>query len=149
MTPPSLSLEAFLCDLTWTDSLRHKLRVMADRDDIRYLVAWRDGDRLACKAFAETPRTWPNTAVAIWDKRPSAQDAVKSKTMQALARVLQDGLTPFAAAKEAGINASAVYRALARQQTKPLCPCCGQVVRDGFSVDQSVLKAPSDAPTGA
>lgn len=64
----------------------------------------------------------------------------KSKTMKALDLVLIDGMTAYAAAKEVGINASAVSRALARREDKTICPCCGQVVREGFKVDRSVLK---------
>jgi len=58
----------------------------------------------------------------------------KSKTMQALDLVLIDGMTAYAAAKKVGINASAVSRALARREDKKICPCCGQVVREGFKV---------------
>lgn len=64
----------------------------------------------------------------------------KSRTMKALDLVLIDGLTAYAAAKQVGINPSAVTRALQRREDKPLCPCCGQIVREGFKVDRSVLK---------
>lgn len=67
----------------------------------------------------------------------------KSKTQQAL-QLVSEGITPYAAAKQAGIATSTLYTALKRQQGKQLCPCCGQVVREGFEIDQSVLK---DAPT--
>ena len=58
----------------------------------------------------------------------------KSKTMQALDMVLIDGMTAYAAAKKVGINPSAVTRAIQRREDKKICPCCGQVVREGFKV---------------
>lgn len=63
----------------------------------------------------------------------------KSKTQQAL-QLVSEGLTPYAAAQRAGIATSTVYTALKRQQGKPVCPCCGQVVRKGFAVDPSVVR---------
>lgn len=64
----------------------------------------------------------------------------KSKTQIALALVRQ-GQTPYSAAKQAGIATSTLYTALKRQEDKELCPCCGQVVREGFSINRAVLKA--------
>lgn len=58
----------------------------------------------------------------------------KSKTMQALDMVLIDGMTAYAAAKKVGINPSAVTRAIQRREDKKICPCCGQIVREGFKV---------------
>lgn len=70
---------------------------------------------------------------------PASVDGMpKSRTMKALDLVLQDGLTAYAAAKKVGISQSAVSRALSRREDKTICPCCGQVVREGFKV-----KAPS------
>jgi hypothetical protein len=43
-------------------------------------------------------------------------------------------VTPYAAAKMYGITRTAVYRALARRAGKTICPCCNQVVREGFVV---------------
>lgn len=69
-------------------------------------------------------------------------DMPKSKTMQAVALV-EAGMSAYAAAKKLGINPSAVSRALSRREDKTICPCCGQVVREGFKVDRAVVKAPS------
>ncbi len=63
----------------------------------------------------------------------------KSKTQQALDLVRQ-GMTPYAAAQQAGISPSVVYVAIKRQQDKTLCPCCGQVARDGFQINHDALK---------
>ena len=56
-----------------------------------------------------------------------------SRTQQALALLAADPqLTPHAVARQLGLSPSAVYRALARRQDKVVCPCCRQIVRDGF-----------------
>lgn len=41
--------------------------------------------------------------------------------------LISEGWSITAAAKEAGINKSAVSKYLARQR-RPICPCCGQEV---------------------
>ena len=55
-----LTLDEFLYDLTWSDNVRGKLRVMADRDDLRYLVAWDNAGKVSCSAFTEKPSDWPD-----------------------------------------------------------------------------------------
>lgn len=125
-----LDLDKFLYDLPWSDNVRAKLRVTADRDDLRYLMAWNNGDRLSCSAWTTKPDSFEH-AVAIWSKRgddPTAP-ATKSRTMQAIDLVLDDGLTVYAAAKQIGVNESAVHRALGRRKDKEICPCCNQVIR--------------------
>jgi hypothetical protein len=57
----------------------------------------------------------------------------QSKTMQALARVVA-GETVAVACRALGISTTAVYTAMRRRAGKTICPCCGQVVRAGFSV---------------
>ena len=57
----------------------------------------------------------------------------QSKTMQALDRV-NAGESVAAVARDIGISTTAIYAAQRRRAGKPICPCCGQVVRDGFSV---------------
>lgn len=126
-----LDLDKFLYDLPWSDNMRHKLRVMSDRDDLRYLVAWDNAGKVSCSVFTQKPAEWPVNALAIWSKRgddPTAS-AAKSRTMQALDLVLDDGLTVYAAAKQIGVNESAVHRALGRRKDKDICPCCNQVIR--------------------
>jgi len=144
-----LTFDAFL-DLAWSDNVRHVLRVKADRDDLLALTASRTGDKLTAQAWTKWPPQWPSDVVAIWCKRPLPDtDVAKSKTMQAVDLVLDQGLTVYAAAKQIGINQSAVHRALARREGKETCPCCGQVLREGFSIDPSVLKSPSRGPASA
>jgi len=63
----------------------------------------------------------------------------KSKTQIAIALTKQ-GMTPYAAAKQAGIATSTLYNALKRQEDREVCPCCGQVIREGFSINRDALK---------
>lgn len=66
----------------------------------------------------------------------------KSKTQQALDLLKENpGMTPYEAAAKVGVGNAAVYQAIRRTKGKELCPCCGQVVREGFEIDRSVLKA--------
>ncbi len=64
-----------------------------------------------------------------------------SKTQEAIALVNQ-GMTPFAAAKQVGLSANTLYVALKRQrerQSVEACPCCGSLV-PAEKIDRSVLK---------
>lgn len=64
-----------------------------------------------------------------------------SKTQEALALVNQ-GMTPFAAAKQVGLSANTLYVALKRQREKQgieACPCCGSLV-PAEKINQDVLK---------
>ena len=63
-----------------------------------------------------------------------------SKTQSALALV-RDGKSVKDAASVAGVSEATVYIALNRLKGKTLCPCCGQVVREGFEIDRGVLKS--------
>lgn len=64
-----------------------------------------------------------------------------SKTQEAIALVDQ-GMAPFAAAKQVGLSANTLYVALkkrrARQGMEP-CPCCGTIV-PVEKIDRTVLK---------
>lgn len=140
----TLTLEQFLYDLTWSDNVRHKLRVVADRDDVLYLVATADDNgKLTASIHTVKPKAWPANTVAVFCKAKLRETAEvpKSKTMQALALIQEEGLSAYGAAKRLGINPSAVTRALQRREDKTLCPCCGQVVREGYEVNPSVLKS--------
>lgn len=65
----------------------------------------------------------------------------KSKTQQALNLMQQTpGMTAYEAAAAVGVGNAAVYQALRRTKGKTVCPCCNQVVRDGFEINRSVLK---------
>ena len=121
----TVTLEQFL-DLPWSDNVRHKLRVIADRDDVKHLVASYVDKNLGASVFTETPGDWPLNAV-VWTKTVKVG---MSKTMQAVQLVQDEGFTAYAAAKRLGINASAVHRALARREGRAVCPCCNQVIKD-------------------
>lgn len=64
---------------------------------------------------------------------------VLSKTQQAL-RLVAGGVQIKIAAAQAGIAESTLRMAIGRTKGKQQCPCCGQVVREGFEIDHSVLK---------
>lgn len=136
-----LSLNDFV--MQFTPAMQVRLRDYAARDDVQVLVAWDNAGKLSANAFTEVPTEWPEGTVSVYSKQPlsaQAQDAVaKSKTMQAVALVEQ-GMSAYAAAKQLGISPSAVSRAIQRREDKTVCPCCGQVVREGFKVDRAVLK---------
>lgn len=63
-----------------------------------------------------------------------------SKTQQAL-RLVSEGKPVKVAAAEAGIAESTLRMAMGRSKGKEQCPCCGQVVREGFEINRSVLKS--------
>lgn len=128
-----LDFDKFIYDIPWSDNVRHKIRVMSDRDDLRYLVAWDNAGQPSCSAFNGKPEVWPDTAFAIWSKRgddPRNVSQPLSKTMQAVALVLDEGMTVYAAAKQVGVHESAVHRAIKRREGKDICPHCNQVIRD-------------------
>lgn len=64
---------------------------------------------------------------------------VLSKTQQAL-RLVGQGVPVKLAAEQSGVAESTIRVAIARTKGKEQCPCCGQVVREGFEIDHSVLK---------
>lgn len=65
-----------------------------------------------------------------------------SKTQDALQLIRDNGLTPYAAAKEVGITPTTLYAAIKREASKmamAACPCCGTMV-PGERIKRSVLK---------
>ena len=65
----------------------------------------------------------------------------KSKTQQAIDLMRENpGMTAYAAAAQVGVSEQAIYGAMRRTKDRQKCPCCGQVVRDGFQVNPAVLK---------
>lgn len=63
-----------------------------------------------------------------------------SKTQQALALMNTDGISASEAARRMGIKSGTVLSAVMRTRGKEQCPCCGQVVREGFEINHNVLK---------
>jgi predicted DNA-binding protein (UPF0251 family) len=63
-----------------------------------------------------------------------------SKTQQALALMDSEGIGASEAARRVGIAAGTVLSAVMRMKGRNICPCCGQVVREGFEINRSVLK---------
>jgi hypothetical protein len=68
-----------------------------------------------------------------------------SKTMQAVRRV-QAGETVREVARDLDISEAAIYAQLKRERNLTRCPCCGQVVREGYKIDRSVLKPKTRKP---
>lgn len=155
---PVLTLPELLT-LPWSANMRDRLRAAAADPTVEVIAVYPQGDGYSPVLFRDGTPPRPG-AVALWRPEPPAPPApeapastgspstVKSRTMQALDLILSQGLTPYAAAQAAGISPAAVYRALARQEGRDKCPCCGQLVRDGYTVDRSVLKDPG-ADSGA
>lgn len=57
-----------------------------------------------------------------------------SKTQQGL-KLVAEGVPVRQAAEQAGIAESTLRMAIGRTKGRNICPCCGQVVREGFEVD--------------
>lgn len=69
---------------------------------------------------------YPN-AHAAWVKTGPANR--KGRTGKALDMLQADpALTPYAAAKAAGVDVAAVYRAINRRKSRGTCACCGQLL---------------------
>jgi hypothetical protein len=56
-----------------------------------------------------------------------------SKTQQALIRVANGEKAPTIA-KDLGISSAVIYAAMKKRVGKTICPCCGQIVREGFQL---------------
>lgn len=90
------------------------------------------GPRLRLASLAEALKVEPDAAwlwERDWKPTPAPRDDGLTRTAAALKLIDEDDLTPYAAAKMAGIDTSAVYRALARREAKakaPRCQCCGR-----------------------
>ena len=63
-----------------------------------------------------------------------------SKTQQALALMASEDIGASEAARRVGISPGTVLSAVMRMKDKEICPCCGQVVREGFEINRDVLK---------
>lgn len=63
-----------------------------------------------------------------------------SKTQKALALMDSEGISASEAARRVGIAAGTVLSAVMRMKGKNICPCCNQVVREGFEINRTVLK---------
>lgn len=69
-------------------------------------------------------------------------DSEMSKTQDALRLMRENGMTPYAAAKAAGITPTTLYAAIKREEAKGVlasCPCCGSLVA-AERINRDVLK---------
>lgn len=108
-------LEVFLA-LGWSESLRHRLADAAADPAVACLVAVEADGRRAVQRFTVVPDALPAGTVAYWTRQERAR---RSRTAEAVLLVLRDGLTPYAAAKRAGVKSQAVYRALKARSRAP------------------------------
>lgn len=122
-----MNLRQFL-ELFGSAGVRAQLQKFARRPDIKALAAIRKSDdTLSAQAFTEIPDAWPDDTRYVWVK-PTAPH---SRTQHALA-LLSKGMSVKDAAAKANVSTVAVYRAIKRRAGKPVCECCGQVIRDAF-----------------
>ena len=140
-----LTLDEFLDGLLWSPGIKAKLQAAVEDDSIVALSAYeKPSGELGARAWSAIPTPWPDGTSAIY-RKPVLEQATgiehKSRTMQAVDLVVSQGLTVYAASKQVKVNAAAVHRALARREGREVCPCCQQVVREGFTIDRTVLKA--------
>ena len=136
-----LSLDDFVGQFPAT--MAAKLRETAQRPDVAALARVEASNgRFIAQAFNQVPKIWSQDVQSIYclEVLTSEENELKSKTMQALDLVINDGLSQYAAAAKLGISTAAVSRALSRREDKTLCPCCAQVVREGYAIDKTVLK---------
>tara|TARA_R110000803_G_scaffold29382_2_gene67065 strand:+ start:252 stop:686 length:435 start_codon:yes stop_codon:yes gene_type:complete len=136
-----LSLDEFIAQFPST--MHGKLIETAQRPDVAALARVEaDDGRFTAQAFNQVPKIWSQEVQSIYclEVLTSEENELKSKTMQALDLVINEGLSQYAAAAKVGISTAAVSRALSRREDKTLCPCCAQVVREGYAVDKTVLK---------
>ena len=122
-------------------TLQAKITDMANNTDVLALVAYRDeGGVLKVSAFTELWEEPDPEWVAIYCKHPLQSTTMeKSKTQQAL-ELIEQGMSQYAVAKQLGITQSGISRARNRRLDKTICPCCAQVIRDGFEINKAVLK---------
>lgn len=104
----NVSFDVFLA-LGWSESMRHRLADLAIDPNVVCLTAVDAGGRLTVQRWDAVPDPLPAGTVAHWTRQDPSR---RSRTAKAVLLVLQDGLTPYAAARRAGVASQAVYRAL-------------------------------------
>lgn len=53
----------------------------------------------------------------------------KGKSDQALAYMAEHGINANVASKMFGISATAIYKRQKYLESRPVCPCCGQLIK--------------------
>lgn len=121
-----MDLQEFL-KLNWSDAMRQKLkRIALDPKTIAISANKRD-DKYYATVWQEMPVNFPPATHSVWIK----PDDVSSRTQKAL-KLVREGQTAYQAAKALGISPTAIYRAQKRMQNRPVCECCGQVIRQAL-----------------
>ena len=95
-----------------------------------------EGRRRAVPISNKMPPSTDDGFTLVGMYRKPAIESTMTRTMAALDYLnSHPDATPYAVAKQFGISASAIYRARKRRAGKIICPCCGQVVREGFVIE--------------
>jgi hypothetical protein len=118
------------------------LVVYGDDPDTRAIMAY--GPQCRHKSIDSLTAAYGQHVAGHWSRAEHNPAQPRSRTMTAVNLVLQRGMTQHAAAKRAGVNVSAVNRAIARRRQSECCPVCQQVLRDGFYVDKAKVKVKTD-----
>ena len=129
--------------LKLSTTVRNKLKAIFEDSNYYGVLAVNDKGKIKAIALEEEPEEYPDNTIDIAKIRVKSKAmSAKSKTAKAI-DLIENGMTPYAAAKKLGIGHSAVYTALARRKNKRICPCCKQVVREGYRINRKVLKEES------
>ena len=127
--------------LKLSQTVKNKLKAIFESSDYYGVLAINDKGKIKAIALEQEPEEYPDNTIAIAKiKVNSKLMSAKSKTSKAIDLIENKGYTPYAAAKKMEISHSAVYTALARRKNKRICPCCKQVVREGYRINRKVLK---------
>ena len=129
--------------LKLSTTVRNKLKAIFEDSNYYGVLAVNDKGKIKAIALEEEPEEYPDNTIAIAKIRVKSKAmSAKSKTAKAI-DLIENGMTPYAAAKKLAIGHAAGYTALARRKNKRICPCCKQVVREGYRINRKVLKEES------
>nr|BDD47862.1 hypothetical protein 34 [Burkholderiaceae bacterium] len=123
-------------ELPWKESIRERIKEIIDCSDFKVLCALHEDNKLKAVGFEEKPEVFPKSVVGI-HYLPEISLQNLSRTQKAVRLHLKKGYSVHKASKLAGVNHSAVFKALKRRQGKEICENCGQVIRKGFTRSQT------------
>ena len=127
-----LTEQEFL-ELPWNESIRQRLKETIDCSDYKVLTAIHEDNKLRAVGFTEELESLPENTVGYFNMPEVSLEGL-SRTQKALRLVSKKGYSVNKAAKLAGVNHSAVFKALKRRKGKTICKTCGQVLRAGFAI---------------
>jgi hypothetical protein len=126
----TISLDELL--MLFKSPVHAQLKAALERDDVRGLAVYEAGDGTrSARPFTgrDLPKSSALSVVRAVYLKPEAVLS-GSRTMEALKWMENNpGKSAYTAAAKFGITAGAVYAAKKRRRNKPICPCCGQVIK--------------------